>query len=61
LNLEVQNWFQGFAFKWVNLYRYDEDSKVTSALPSYANLVAVGLCALHSFDPYPITYSLSNP
>ena len=22
---------------------------------------AVGLCTLNSFDPYPITYSLSNP
>jgi hypothetical protein len=21
----------------------------------------VGLCTLNSFDPYPITYSLSNP
>ena len=24
-------------------------------------LPAVGLCRLNSFDPYPITYSLSNP
>jgi hypothetical protein len=23
--------------------------------------IAVGLCTLNSFDPYPITYSLSNP
>jgi hypothetical protein len=24
-------------------------------------VTAVGLCTLHSFDPYPITNSLSNP
>jgi hypothetical protein len=23
--------------------------------------ITVGLCILNSFDPYPITYSLSNP
>jgi 2-oxoisovalerate dehydrogenase E1 component len=26
-----------------------------------AETLAVGLCTLNSFDPYPITYSLSNP
>jgi hypothetical protein len=26
-----------------------------------ADQYAVGLCTLNSFDPYPITYSLSNP
>jgi hypothetical protein len=30
--------------------------------PSFCNVdCVVGLCTLNSFDPYPITYSLSNP
>jgi hypothetical protein len=37
--------FQAFAFKWVNLYRYNEQRKSIVALDE------VGLCTLNSFDP----------
>jgi hypothetical protein len=55
----VKNWFQAFAFKWVNLYRYTEvdvelaklkakkDAKTTKRIA----LLSVGLCTLNQVDP----------
>jgi hypothetical protein len=51
------------------VYRYIAvnltNASLFTLLPPLANIVVasfvVGLCTLHSFDPYPITYSLSNP
>jgi hypothetical protein len=54
--------FQTFAFKWVNLFRYGAAVLCeNSDTATRGGLDAVGLCTLNSFDPYPITYSLSNP
>jgi hypothetical protein len=38
----VKNWFQAFAFKWLNLYRY-----ATAAL----DVTKVGLYKLNAVDP----------
>jgi hypothetical protein len=42
-----------------NLQRYLE-AKLACAV-SKADSAEVGLCRLNQVDPYPITYSLSNP
>jgi hypothetical protein len=61
-------------FKWASVCRYhpglasDEafdlmiDEIVSAQIgPDDGKVDVVGLCTLNSFDPYPITYSLSNP
>jgi hypothetical protein len=52
----VKNWFQAFAFKWVNLRRYNAPIYNTSTeevtahgVESRENLV--GLCRLNQVDP----------
>jgi hypothetical protein len=35
--------------------------KIASAAASLASNAEVGLCRLNQVDPWPITYSLSNP
>jgi hypothetical protein len=55
--------FKLCAFKF-NLCRYNARAGGDRAAESRRGAVqarAVGLCTLNSFDPYPITYSLSNP
>jgi hypothetical protein len=44
------SWFHNLLPNFFNLYRY------RAALAA----IKVGRCTLNSFDPYPITYSLSN-
>jgi hypothetical protein len=42
------------------LVRIREDNGVSMKVYE-RGFPVVGLCTLNSFDPYPITYSLSNP
>jgi hypothetical protein len=54
-----------FAFK-LNLYHYDGDDIrqwLQDSARTFDALLGhmVGLCMLNQVDPYPITYSLSNP
>ena len=53
----VISWFQAFAFKWVNLYRYasaieaDGPVPITMRSGDAFRLNAVGLCTLNAVDP----------
>jgi hypothetical protein len=48
--------------KFNNLYRYDSfDNAQQWTAFSGGDPFVVGLCTLNQVDPYPITYSLSNP
>ena len=53
-------WFQIFAFKWVNVCHYPE-AELQSHVTRLRVDNEVGLCTLNQVDPWPITYSLSNP
>ena len=50
-----------FAFQMRNLQRYTEVEHSVEYANRPVTDVSVGRCRLNQVDPYPITYSLSNP
>jgi hypothetical protein len=53
----LRRYFEAYGAKYEGVF-YHADQLIKSM---YATFLEVGLCSLNQVDPYPITYSLSNP